>query len=147
MPADKRSRKLATRSHKRNALDSYFELVKRFPLVPIRDETQFIEAEQMIHGLLQFRLDKGGQDYLEVLTNLVEDYDARHYPVEDVSEADVLRELMRANGLSQTKLQKAVGISQSTISDVLNGRRSLTREQIVALARYFNVSPAAFLPA
>ena len=53
---------------------------------------------------------------------------------------------MRANGLSQGRLQKAVGISQSTISAVLNGTRSLTKEQVIALARYFRVSPAAFLP-
>ena len=36
----------------------------------------------------------------------------------DVSEADVLRELMRSNGLSQMELAKAVGIAQSSISAV-----------------------------
>ena len=57
----------------------------------------------------------------------------------DVSEADVLRELMRANGLSQLKLAKAVGISQSTISAVLTGARSLTKDQVVVLGRFFHV--------
>ena len=52
---------------------------------------------------------------------------------------------MTANKLSQPKLAKEVGISQSTISDVLNGKRSLTREQIVSLSEFFGVSPTAFL--
>jgi len=100
----------------------------------------------MIHQLLQRTLDNGGEDYLEVLTGLVEEFENQHYPIDDASEADVLKELMRSNGLTQIKLEKLVGISQSTISDVLNGRRSLTREQILTLSRHFKVSPSAFLP-
>jgi HTH-type transcriptional regulator / antitoxin HigA len=81
------------------------------------------------------------------LTDLVEIYEKAHEPAPDVSEADVLRELMRSNGLSQKELERRVGIAQSTISAVLNGTRSLTREQVITLARFFNVAPAAFLPA
>jgi plasmid maintenance system antidote protein VapI len=57
-----------------------------------------------------------------------------------------LRELMRANGLSQNDLAKKVGIVQSTISAVLNGSRKLTKGQVIRLAEYFNVAPSAFLP-
>jgi plasmid maintenance system antidote protein VapI len=38
-----------------------------------------------------------------------------------------------------------VGIHQSTISDVLNGNRKLTKDQVIKLASFFNVNPAAFL--
>ena len=58
----------------------------------------------------------------------------------------MLAELIRANGLTQHRLAKRVGVSQSTISAVVNGTRSLTRDQVVSLARFFHVSPAAFLP-
>ncbi len=64
----------------------------------------------------------------------------------DVSEADVLRELMRSNRLSQMELAKAAGIAQSTISAVLTGARSLTKGQILKLAKLFGIAPAAFLP-
>ena len=63
------------------------------------------------------------------------------------SEADILRELMRANGLTQQALGKQVGITQSTISAVLNGERRLTREQVGKVAGHFGVSPAAFFSA
>jgi HTH-type transcriptional regulator/antitoxin HigA len=66
--------------------------------------------------------------------------------VERNAEADVLRELMRSKQLSQQGLANKVGMAQSTISAVVNGTRSLTKEQVVKLGRFFGVSLAAFLP-
>jgi transcriptional regulator with XRE-family HTH domain len=54
---------------------------------------------------------------------------------------------MRSHRLSQSELRRRTGVAQSTISAVLNGDRSLTREQVGILARFFAVSPAAFMPA
>jgi HTH-type transcriptional regulator / antitoxin HigA len=127
--------------------DTYFALVRQFPLIHIRDGDHLARAQEMIDRLLQEDLDEGAQEYLGALTDLVETYEDEHEPIPDASESDVLRELMRSNGLSQAKLAQQVGLAQSTISAVLNGTRSLTKEQVVALARFFHVSPAAFLPA
>src|SRR5581483_10082640 len=113
--------------------DSYFDLVKDFPLTHIKDDDHLDAAQEMIDWLLKEDLDKGSQEYLDALTDLVETYEEEHVEVPDASEADVLRELMRANDLSQTRLAKAVGISQSTISAVLNSTRSLTKEQVIKL--------------
>ena len=66
--------------------------------------------------------------------------------IPDASESDVLRELMRSSGRSQIQLVKEVGISQSTLSAILNGEREMTKGHMVALARFFNVPPAVFLP-
>jgi len=126
--------------------DSYFRLVKRLPLAHIRDCDHLKAAQELIDELLEADLDRGAQAYLDVLTDLVESYEAQHESIPDASEADVLRELLRGRGLSQPQLAKQVGIAQSTISAVLSGARSLTKEQVIALARFFNVSPAAFLP-
>lgn len=116
-------------------------------VTPIRDDAHLKEAVEVIDGLLREDLDEGGREYLDALTDLVETYETEHVTIPDASEADVLRELMGANGLTQPKLAKNVGIAQSTISAVLNGTRSLTKAQVVTLARYFHVSPAVFLPA
>jgi HTH-type transcriptional regulator/antitoxin HigA len=126
--------------------DAYFKLVKQFPLTHILDDNHLDAAQNMIDRLLQSDLDKGSQDYLDVLTDLVEAYENDHVPIPDASEGEVLRELMRSNGMSQPQLAKQVRIAQSTISSVLNGSRSLTKAQVVNLARFFHVSPAAFLP-
>jgi HTH-type transcriptional regulator/antitoxin HigA len=138
---------MAVRLIRRKPKESYFRLVREFPLTHIRDEGQLDAAQVMIDRLLERDLDEGQQEYLDTLTDLVETYENEHEVIPDASEADVLRELMRSNGLSQTDLARKVGMAQSTISAVLNGTRSLTKEQVVALGRFFNVSPAAFLPA
>ncbi len=138
---------MAKKSASKTMPNTYFELVKQFPLIHIRDDKHLVVAQEMIDRMLEERLDQGAQEYLDALTDLVESYEHRHVLIPDASEADVLRELMGSNKLSQTKLAKRVGISQSTISAVLKGSRSLTKEQVVKLARFFHVSPAAFLPA
>jgi HTH-type transcriptional regulator/antitoxin HigA len=126
---------------------TYFKMVRQFPLIHIRDDDHLNSAQAVIDRLLEEDLDEGAQEYLDALTDLVETYEDEHDPIPDASEADVLRELMRSHGLSQAKLAKQVRIPQSTISTVLNGTRSLTKAQVVKLAKFFHVSPAAFLPA
>ena len=125
---------------------SYLHLVKEFPLTEISDDKHLATAQRVLDRLLETRLDDGGQAYLDVLTDLIESYEDEHESIPDASESDVLRELMSSHQLSQTTLSKGVGISQSTISAVLSGTRSLTKDQIVILAEYFHVSPAVFLP-
>jgi len=126
---------------------SYFRLVQRFPLASIRDDEHLRKAQAMLGEVLAARPDRGTEMYLDALSDLIELYEARLEPLPDASEADVLRELMRSHGLTQERLEAAVGITQSTISAVLNGKRSLTRDQVIALANHFAVSPSAFLPA
>jgi HTH-type transcriptional regulator/antitoxin HigA len=138
---------MAGKTATRSLPDTYFALVRSFPLTHIRDDNHLRAAQEVIDRLLQEDQDQGAQAYLDVLADLVESYEEEHVPIPDASEADVLRELMRAGGLSQAKLAKAAGIAQSTLSAVLSGTRSLTKEQVIKLARYFHVSPAAFLPA
>jgi antitoxin component HigA of HigAB toxin-antitoxin module len=128
-------------------LDSSFALVKQLPLSHIRNDAQLVAAQAMIDELLQRRLDDGTQEYLDALTDQVELYEDKHVSIPDAAEADVLRELMRSNALSQAKLAKKTGIAQSTLSAVLNGARSLTKEQVITLARHFHISANAFLKA
>ena len=127
--------------------DTYLELVKRFPLIHIRDDAHLDEALDVLNTLLAQDGDAGAKEYLDVLTDLVRAYEDEHVAIPEVSEVDVLRELMRSNGLTQSELARRSRTSQSTISAVLTGARSLTKGQVIKLGRSFGVSPAAFLPA
>ncbi len=126
--------------------NSYFELVRRFPLVHIEDEHYLMHAQMMLDSLLCRNLDEGGQAYLDALTDLVGVYEDENESIPDAPAGDVLRELIASSGLSQQKLAGAVGMAQSTISAVLSGNRKLTTGQMVKLARHFHVPPAVFLP-
>jgi HTH-type transcriptional regulator / antitoxin HigA len=136
---------MATKTVLSVATDAYSELARQFRLAPIKDDKHLKDAHEMIDRLMQGDLDSSAEDYLGVLASLVENYEQRRFPINSASDIDVLRELMRANGLSQNELAKKVGIAQSTISNVLNGSRKLTKNQVIKLAAFFNVAPAAFL--
>ena len=126
--------------------DTYFKLVHEHPLTPIRNNADLTAAQNKIDELLQHDLDSGARDYLAVLTGLVEDYEDDNVKIPDACGADVLRELLRVSDLSQAKLAKDVGIMQSTLSELVNGRRRFTTDHMVALGKFFGVSPAVFLP-
>jgi HTH-type transcriptional regulator/antitoxin HigA len=56
----------------------------------------------------------------------------------------MLRHLLEAKGVARSELCMVTGIAESTISGVLKGKRSLNRDHIGKLARYFKVSPNVF---
>jgi HTH-type transcriptional regulator / antitoxin HigA len=62
-----------------------------------------------------------------------------------VGDADLLRFLIEQRGVTQAGVAAGAGIAESTISEVLAGKRTLNRRQIAKLARYFHVEPGAFL--
>ncbi len=137
---------MAVKNQQSSMPDSYFELVKRFPLAHIRNDGHLGQAIELVDELLQQNLDRGAQEYLDALSDLIATFEDENTLIPDASESDVLRELMRAGGRNQSQLEKAVGISQSTLSAILNGEREMTKKHMITLARFFNVPPAVFLP-
>jgi HTH-type transcriptional regulator/antitoxin HigA len=83
------------------------------------------------------------EEAIELLTLLIERYEAERYPVPDASPIDVLRFLLEQNGLSQRDIAPELG-SESTVSLVLSGKRQLNRDHIARLSRRFHVSPSVF---
>ena len=79
-----------------------------------------------------------------MLGDLIEQYESEAHPIAPVSDVEMLRHLIEAKGVSQTEVSKATGIVDSTISEVLKGKRSLNRHHIGILSRYFSVSPDVF---
>lgn len=81
--------------------DSYLALIKKFPLAPIKSDEQLRHALEVINALLaQGRLDGGEEDYLDVLSDLVESYEDEHFPIGPASDAAILQHLMEAKGVS-----------------------------------------------
>ena len=55
------------------------------------------------------------------------------------------RPLIEARCLTQARVAEETGIAESTISEILRGRRGMNRRHIKTLSGYFNVSTAVFL--
>jgi HTH-type transcriptional regulator/antitoxin HigA len=125
--------------------DTYLELIRTFPLRPIRSDAELDEAMAVIDVLVvKDSLEAAAVDYLDVLSDLVEQYEAEAHPISPASDAEMLRHLIDAMAVSQVQVARETGIVESTISAVLAGKRRLTREQIGKFAHYFHVSPSVF---
>ncbi|MCI0637774.1 MAG: helix-turn-helix domain-containing protein [Gemmataceae bacterium] len=137
------TRKIVNRKGK--ARDSYLELILRFPLRPIRSDQELDQAICVIDDLVDRpRLNSGQRDYLDVLSDLVEKYEEENHPIPPASDAEMLRFLLDLRDLSQVGLARETGITESTISAVLTGKRQLTRRQIGLLASFFQIEPDLF---
>ncbi len=120
--------------------DSYLELVLRFPLSSIQSEEHLGEAQAVMDRLLAHSdLDDGAQTYLDALSDLVSVYEDEHHAIEPASDADMLRHLLDAKGVSQTLLSQKSGIAKSTISEILSGKKPFSRQVVRKLADYFQV--------
>lgn len=137
---------MAVRMSSRTLPDTYFDLVRQFPLMRIKDGEHLAEAHAMLDSVLQMELDEGGEEYLNALADHIEIYENEHEQLPDAPACDVLEYLMTSHGLTQMRLSEETGIAQSTISAVLNGSRNLTVEHIARLAAYFHVPSSVFLP-
>jgi HTH-type transcriptional regulator / antitoxin HigA len=121
------------------------ELIKRFPLRPLRTDAELQEAIKTINDLLdRWNLDEGEHDYLDVLSDLVEKYEQEQHPISPASDGAMIRFLLDMRDLSQVDLARHTGIAESTISAVLSGKRQLSRRHIGVLASFFHVEPAVF---
>ena len=135
----------AVRTTARRPPDTYFRLVRRFPLTVIADDNHLDRAIALIDELLDRpRRDAGEQAYLDALTTLVESYEAEHVPIAPAGGAGVLRHLMDSNNVSQAEVARGAGIAESALSEVFSGKRSLSRGHVGKLARYFHVDPGVF---
>lgn len=120
--------------------DSYLHLVQTFPLASMQSDEHLQEAHGVMDRLLATgELDEGEEVYLEALSDLVAAYEDAHHTIEPASDADMLRHFMEAKGVTQAQLSKGAGISKSTISEVLAGKKPFSRQMVRKLADYFNV--------
>lgn len=140
--------KAATR--KSHASDSYFRLVREFPLRPLRTEAQLAAANDRAIKLLtakpEAEMDAGERDYFDALSVLIQDAErgALAAMIKDVTAVDVLKHLMEEQHISISELGKIVG-GQPAATLILQGKRSISKSQIRKLADYFQLSPAAFI--
>lgn len=126
--------------------DSYQTLTRRFPLRPIRTEADLDKAIEVVDDLsVRRHLNQDEDDYLEVLSTLIEAYEDEHYPIPPATDSEMLSHLIDARGITQAETARETKIAISTISEILNGKRRLTREQIDRVSRFFHAPPEVFI--
>ena len=81
---------------------------------------------------------------LELLTDLVHDFEERAYPIPKSEPHEMVAFLLEQRGLAPKDLWPVVG-SKSRVSEILAGKRALTKEQAKKLAEFFHVGADLFI--
>ena len=123
---------------------AYTSLLAKVPPKVIRTEAEneyYIEA---LYALEQKRsLTREEKEFSDLLTLLIEDFEERRYQLPRATPLQALSFLMEEHGLKQKDLTHIFG-TRSVVSEVMNGKRELTKEQIRRLSQRFQVSPEIF---
>jgi HTH-type transcriptional regulator/antitoxin HigA len=77
--------------------------------------------------------------YLDALADLVAAYEDVQHAIGPASDADMLRHLLDVKGVTQAQLSREAGLPKSSVSEVLSGKKRLSRTMIRKLAWYFGV--------
>ena len=123
----------------------YIEIITTFPPRPITCEAELIATQNRIDSIVNRRnLTQDDRDYLNVLGTLVYDYEQKHEPMPVLKGIKLLKALMIEDNIQEKDLID-IFESESCVSEVMNGKRELTVSQIQKLAKFFHLSPVAFL--
>ncbi|MEW9586103.1 type II toxin-antitoxin system HigA family antitoxin [Paraburkholderia sp. DGU8] len=121
-------------------------LRSQLPIRPIRNEEDY---QQMVRvaNTLSDHLSGNGEDPLAdlhaIVTDLIARWEAHSVAIPKAEPREVLRHLLATHGLKQKDL---IGIASPTVvSDILAGRRSISKKVAKALASRFHIDVSAFL--
>jgi HTH-type transcriptional regulator / antitoxin HigA len=125
----------------------YTRLANKILVKAIETET---ECDRMIAAVERL-IDKGEENLspeegalLETMAILIQAYDDRHHPRRDTSPHGMLTYLLQTSGRTRQDLLPIFG-TRGRISEVLNGKRAISKEQAKKLAALFKVSADLFI--
>ncbi|MEQ1605163.1 MAG: transcriptional regulator [Pyrinomonadaceae bacterium] len=122
-------------------------LVEHLPSV-IETEEENDKALQVVLGLMKKGSERRSPEegrLLELLVTLIENFEDKAYPISEKSNPPVaLRELMFEHQLKQKDMLEIFG-SQGVVSQVLNGKREISKAQARKLSERFRLPVDVFI--
>lgn len=100
----------------------------------IKSEQDYLAALDRVAALMDAPPDSAEERELERLSAAVERYERSSYAAEEPDPVEVIRFYMDQQGLSRSDLEQYLG-SPSRVSEVLSGKRELSKTMIRNLAK------------
>lgn len=125
----------------------YTELLATALPKPIETEAENERAIEIVNHLMskgEKKLTTEERWLLRMLVRLIEDFEEKAYPIDEATPRAVLKTLMEDRGLKQIDLAPLFG-GRSRVSDVLAGKREISKAQAKALAAFFKVPADLFI--
>ncbi|KAF7957191.1 type II toxin-antitoxin system HigA family antitoxin [Cupriavidus sp. DF5525] len=114
-------------------------------LKPIRDEDDYRKMVALADDLADQPREEGGplDDLFDLVTELIGIWEDQHVEVPTAEPREVLRYLLESHDLKQKDLGDIA--SPTLISDILSGRRAISKKLAKALADRFSIDASVFL--
>ncbi|MEO8947087.1 MAG: helix-turn-helix domain-containing protein [Mucilaginibacter sp.] len=110
----------------------------------IKDRMQYDHYCKELELLLDLNNDPAVQDEIELLTLLIESFDAVHNTFAYRDPIALLRSFMTDHHIKPQQLVAILGLSKGYVSDILNYKKGLSKDVIRKLAAHFKVRQEAF---
>lgn len=119
-------------------------------MTKIETKKQYDWAVKRVEELLPLVSDNTPADdpnsiELELLSNLVADYSDAHFALGEPTLSDVIKLRMYEMGLSKSGLSRILGVSPSSISDYISGKREPSISVGRKMCKSLNISPNVVL--
>jgi HTH-type transcriptional regulator / antitoxin HigA len=116
--------------------------------MPVVIETE--EENERMLTVVEKLMEKGEslspeeEKLLKLFTRLIEDFEQRYYHPREATPLEMLQHLMEQGEVKQSQLWEVFG-SKGIASEVINGKRGISKTQAKALANYFHVPADLFI--
>jgi HTH-type transcriptional regulator/antitoxin HigA len=124
----------------------YRRLLSRTMPVVIETEEENLRMLAIVERLMKKGEDLSAEEekLLKLLVRLIEDFEQKFYQPEEADPLEVLHHLMEARDTKPNQLWEVFG-SKGITSEVLNGKRAISKTHARALANYFHVPADLFI--
>lgn len=125
--------------------NSYRNLLAEVVPMAIETEEEYERVLKLVEKLtFKKNRTREKQALHKLLVILIEAYETDNYLLEESAPHEILQHIMKASGTRQADLIVIIG-SSGVVSEVVNGKRSISKAQAKALSEYFKVSPSLFI--
>ncbi|MDF0650753.1 MAG: helix-turn-helix domain-containing protein [Nitrospira sp.] len=105
---------------------------------PIKSKRDYERALSRIEHLMDAKLGTKTGDELDVLTTLVEAYEAKHHAIFPPDPTEAIKFKMDQLGMTRKDLEAMLG-GRGRVSEILSGKRGLSLEMIRRLHRTLRI--------
>jgi HTH-type transcriptional regulator / antitoxin HigA len=128
--------------------EQYAELLIKYQPKVIETEEEYRQALAVVEYFV-FKKDRTLEEIAlyDLAVMLVKDYESKVFLMDDwktQSPAEMLQYLMESSGKKQSDLVGIIG-SSGIVSEVVNGKRSISKSQAKKLGEMFKVSSSLFI--
>lgn len=99
------------------------------------------KLEELVFGSAK---SKGIQDEINLLTVLIEKWDAEHSHFRDLDPIELLKSLMKEHNMKAVELAHLLDLSEGQVSEILHYTKGLSKNTIRVLSEHFRINQDAF---